>query len=123
MRSLRLRISLITFIIMVLSFATIAILSVRSAKSSLEKEMEKSLVETVRATSDAIKDFNDMEFKMIETFATLPEIRNPDIDLLDKSHTVFDSMGTGTDYIDACILDDKGNASTSKCLLKQEKDS
>ena len=110
MKSLRLRISFITLIIMVLSFASIAVIAVSSAKTSLENEMEKALVESVHATADAIKDFNDMEFKMIETFATLPEIRDSDIDLLEKTHIVYGSMGSDSDYIDVCILDSHGFA-------------
>ena len=93
MRSLRVRISFITLIIMVLSFASIAIIAINSAKSSLEKQMEKTLVETVHASADSIKDFNDMEFRMIETFATLPEIRDSSIDLLEKTHVIYGSMG------------------------------
>ena len=111
MKSLRVRISFITLVIMVLSFASIAVIAINSAKSSLEKQMEKTLVETVHASADSIKDFNDMEFRMIETFATLPEIRDPDVDLLAKTHIIYGSMGgTDSDYIDVCILDSHGFA-------------
>ena len=110
MKSLRIKIGLVILIIMVLSFASIAMISINTAKSSLEKEMTKALVESVHAASDSIKDFNDMEFKMIETFAYLPEIRNPEVDLLDKTHVIFDSIGLNTEYIDVCILNNEGYA-------------
>ncbi len=97
-------------IIMVLSFASIAFISIRSSKASLEKEMTKALVESVHATADSIKDFNDREFKMLETFAALPEIRDSNVDLLEKTHIIFGSTSLDKNYIDVCILDKDGSA-------------
>ena len=110
MKSLSLRISIISFVVMALSFAGIGIISINSAKSSLEKEMLKTIVESVHATADAIKASNEKEFKMLETLAALPEIRNPDISLLDKTHTIYGAMILDDDYIDVCILDKNGMA-------------
>ena len=110
MKSLRLRISIIIFVIMLLSFASIAIISITSAKASLEKEMEKALVETVHSTAESIKEFNDMEFKMIETLSIRPEVVDSDVSLLEKSKIVYGSLGKGGDYIDVCILDRDGNS-------------
>ena len=110
MKSLRAKISLLVLIIMIISFFSIAFISIRSAKVSLEEEMTKSLVESVHAAVDTIKAKNDREFKMIETLAALPDIRNPDIDLLDKTHTIYKAMYNNKDYIDVCILDTDGFA-------------
>ena len=78
--------------------------SIRSAKASLEKEMSKTIVESVHATADSIRASNEKEFKMIETLASLPEIKNPEISLLDKTHTIYGATYTDDDYIDVCIL-------------------
>ena len=110
MKSLALKISLISLVVMILSFICVGFISIRSAKSSLEKEMSKTIVESVHATADSIRASNEKEFKMLETLASLPEIRNPDITLLDKTHTIYGAMITDDDYIDVCILDEKGFA-------------
>ena len=85
MKSLRLKISLIVLAVMVLSFVSIGWIAIRSAKHSLEEEMTKALVQSVHAAADTIKAKNDREFKMIETLASLPNIRNPKVDLLEKA--------------------------------------
>ena len=110
MKSLALKISLISLVVMILSFICVGFISIKSAKTSLEKEMSKTIVESVHATADSIRASNEKEFKMLETLASLPEIRNPDISLLDKTHTIYGAMITDDDYIDVCILDDKGFA-------------
>ena len=110
MKSLRLKISLIVLAVMVLSFVSIGWIAIRSAKQSLEEEMTKALVQSVHAAADTIKAKNDREFKMIETLASLPNIRNPKVDLLEKTHTIYEAMYNNKDYIDVCILDTDGFA-------------
>ena len=110
MKSLSIKISLISFFVLIISFASVGLTSIKSAKSSLEKEMTKAIVESVHATADSIKASNEKEFKMLETLAALPEIRNPDISLLDKTHTIYGAMILDEDYIDVCILDENGFA-------------
>ena len=110
MKSLTLKISLISLVIMILSFVCVGFISIRSAKASLEKEMSKTIVESVHATADSIRASNEKEFKMIETLASLPEIKNPEISLLDKTHTIYGATYTDDDYIDVCILDTQGFA-------------
>ena len=110
MKSLSLRISLISLVVMIISFISIGFISIRSAKSSLQSEMTKSIVESVHATADAIKASNEKEFKMLETLAALPEIRDPSVSLLDKTHTIYGAMILDDDYIDVCILDKDGYA-------------
>ena len=110
MKSLTLKISLISLVIMILSFVCVGFISIKSAKGSLEKEMSKTIVESVHATADSIRASNEKEFKMIETLASLPEIKNPEISLLDKTHTIYGATYTDDDYIDVCILDAQGFA-------------
>ena len=95
---------------MTISFISVGLISIRSAKASLEKEMCKTIVESVHATADGIKASNEKEFKMLETLAALPEIRDPSISLLDKTHTIYGAMILDDDYIDVCILDKQGMA-------------
>ncbi len=110
MKSLRAKISIIVCVVMLVSFASITFIAIQSANQGLEKEMAKALVESVHATADAIKASNEKEFKMLETLAALPDIKNPEIDLLDKTHTIYAALSIDKDYIDVCILDSKGNA-------------
>ena len=110
MKSLSLRISLISLVVMIVSFISIGFIAISSAKSSLEEEMEKSIVESVHATADSIRASNDKEYKMLETLAALPETRDPSISLLEKTHTIYGAMILDDDYIDVCILDKDGYA-------------
>ena len=110
MKSLRFRISLITLLVMLVSFVSIGFIAIRNAKNSLENEMTAALQESVQATAQAIQASNEKEFKMLETLAALSDIKNPDISLLDKTHIIYDAMSLDTDYIDVCILDKDGMA-------------
>ncbi|MBO7583519.1 MAG: HAMP domain-containing protein [Treponema sp.] len=110
MKSLSIKISLISFIIIIISSVSIGFTSIKSAKASLEKEMTKAIVESVHATAESIRASDEKEYKMLETLAALPEIRNPDISLLDKTHTIYGAMILDDDYIDVCILDKDGFA-------------
>ena len=125
MRSLRLRISLITLVVMIISFVSIGFIAIKSARESLEEELTKALVQSVHATAESIKASNEKEFKMLETLAALPEIRNPDISLLDKTHTIYGAMSLDKDYIDVCILDKDGfawiNNGAKKIPFKERK--
>ncbi len=110
MKSIRLKIGFITLLIMVIAFTSIGLISIITAKKSLETELIKALEESVSATADSIKASNDREFKMLETLAALPEIRDPNVSLLDKTHTIYGAMSLDKDYIDVCILDTAGFA-------------
>ena len=110
MKSLSIKISLISFFIIIISSVSIGLTSIKSAKASLETEMTKAIVESVHATADSIRASDEKEYKMLETLAALPEIRNPDISLLDKTHTIYGAMILDDDYIDVCILDKDGFA-------------
>ncbi len=110
MNSLRFRISLITLLVMLVSFVSIGFIAIRNAKNSLENEMTAALEESVRSTAQAIQASNDKEFKMLETLAALSEIRNPNVSLLEKTHIIYDTMSLDKDYIDVCILDKDGMA-------------
>ena len=125
MKSLRLRISLITLVVMIFSFVSIGFIAIKSARESLEEELTKALVQSVHATAESIKASNEKEFKMLETLAALPEIRNPDISLLDKTHTIYGAMSLDKDYIDVCILDKDGfawiNNGVKKIPFKERK--
>ncbi len=110
MKSLSIKISLISFFVLLVSFAIVGLTTIKSAKASLEKEMTKAIVESVHSTADSVRASNEKEYKMLETLAALPEIRNPEISLLDKTHTIYGAMILDDDYIDVCILDKTGMA-------------
>ena len=110
MNSLRFRISLITLLVMLVSFVSIGFIAIRNAKDSLENEMTAALQESVQATAQAIQASNEKEFKMLETLAALSQIKDPNVSLLEKTHIIYDAMSLDKDYIDVCILDKDGMA-------------
>ena len=110
MKSLSIKISLISFFVIIISFTSIGLITIKSAKNSLEKEMTKAIVESVHATAESVRASDEKEYKMLETLAALPEIRDPNRSLLDKTHTIYGAMILDDDYIDVCILDKDGFA-------------
>lgn len=110
MRSLRLRICIISLIAVLISTVSVGFVAISSAKTSLEEQLIESLKESVHATVESIQANNLKEFKMLETLAAIPQIKDGNIDLLDKTHTIYGAMSTDKDYVDVCILDAKGFA-------------
>ena len=110
MKSLSFKICLIAFLIMTFSNVLVVTVALGRSKQSLERQMISALKESIDATADSLKASNDKEFKMLETLAAIPEIRNPELSLLDKTHIIYGAMSTDKDYIDVCILDEKGFA-------------
>lgn len=110
MKSLTLRITLISILVLVFSTGIVGIFSINSSRKSLQSQLEKSLEESVHATAESIKASNEKEFKMLETLAALPEIRSPELSLLEKAHIIYGTTSLDEDYIDVAILDKEGNS-------------
>ena len=110
MKSLRIRITVVSMLVVLVSNFVIGWVSITSSKNSLRSQLEQSLTESVHATAESIKASNEKEFKMLETLAAIPEIRNPDVSLLDKAHIIYGAMSLDKDYIDVAILDTDGNS-------------
>ena len=110
MKSLRIRITVVSMLVVLVSNFVIGWVSINSSKKSLRSQLEQSLTESVHATADSIKASNEKEFKMLETLAAIPEIRDPEVSLLDKAHIIYGAMSLDKDYIDVAILDTEGNS-------------
>ncbi|MCQ2592240.1 MAG: methyl-accepting chemotaxis protein [Treponema sp.] len=110
MHSLKIRITLAALCILLLSNFVIGFFTTSKSKKSLELQMEKSISESVHSTAEAIYASNEKEYKMLETLSALPQIRDVNISLLDKTHTIYGAMSLDKDYLDVCILDEKGFA-------------
>ena len=107
--SIKIRITCIALVVMVISNAVIGMLSSKTSKKSLEIQMEKTIAESVHATAEAIYASNEKEYKMLETLAALPQIKDPELSLLDKTHIIYSTMSLDKDYIDVCITDNEGS--------------
>lgn len=110
MKSLRIRITVVSMLVVVVSNFVIGWVCINSSKSSMRSQLERSLTESVHATADSIRASNEKEFKMLETLAAIPEIKNPDVSLLEKAHIIYGAMSLDKDYIDVAILDKDGNS-------------
>ena len=67
-----------------LTAATIATFSYLQSKYELTKAVELGNENLAQTVSSKIQMINGREFKMLETIAKIPDMRNPDIDLHDK---------------------------------------
>ena len=92
MKSLGFKICLVAFLILAFSNALVVTVAMGRSKQSLENQMVSALKESIDATADALKASNDKEYKMLETLAAIPEIRNPELSLLDKTHIIYGAM-------------------------------
>ena len=110
MKSLGFKICLVAFLILAFSNALVVTVAMGRSKQSLENQMISALTESIDATADALYATNNKEFKMLETLAAIPQIRDTEYSLLDKTHIIYGAMSTDSDYIDVCILDEKGFA-------------
>lgn len=110
MKSLRIRITVVSMLVVLVSNFIIGWVSITSSKNSLRSQQEQSLTESVYATAESIKASNEKEFKMLETLAAIPEIRDPEVSLLEKAHIIYGAMSLDKDYIDVAILDTDGNS-------------
>ena len=110
MKSLRIRITIVSMLVVLVSNFVIGWVAITSSKNSLRSQLEQSLTESVHATADSIKASNEKEFKMLETLAAIPAIRDPELSLLEKAHIIYGAMSLDKDYIDVAILDKDGNS-------------
>ena len=102
--------SLATIAILVVSNSFIANFTVKTSGRLLESQIENSLMESVRSTAASIAASNEKEYKMLETLASLSEIRNSAVSLLEKTNLIYDAISLDKDYVDVVILDKDGMA-------------
>ena len=110
MRSLRLKIIFTVLVVTVFSNVLIGIIVISGSSNGLRTQMQKSLKLSVDSYINAVTASNEKEFKMLQTLSAIPDIRDPDLSLLEKTHIVYSSMASDKDYIDVAILDTDGNA-------------
>lgn len=72
--------------------------------------MYQDLLHSVSAVANDIDLYNQKEFRMLETFALLPEIRSNSVSLYDKTRIVRKATEIDKSYVDVSILDINGNA-------------
>ena len=90
------RIELALLGLIFLTASTIATFSYLQSKSELTKAVEGGNLNMAQTVSARIQMINGREFKMLETIAKVPDMRDPDIDLHDK-WVIAHAVGEGDD--------------------------
>ena len=110
MKSLKAKILLTVGIVVVIANCILGTVILERAANLLESQMKDSLVATVHSAAESVTADNNKELKTLHTLAAIPDIRNPEISLLDKAHVIYGTMKLDKDYVDVAILDEKGNS-------------
>ena len=79
-----------------------------NSKTQIINSILETEAEFTRATAMEIHNINDKEYKMLETLANLPEIRDLDVDLKYKWDMINAVTEDDKSYIGMAIYDDKG---------------
>ncbi len=108
---LRLKILIPVILIMLVSNVISFISVSRSMEKIAKDQMVSELTQATNSIADVVSTDMQVELAALRTLAHIPQIRDPNVSLYDKSQLVYKFMGVnnGT-YIDMCILDMDGNA-------------
>ncbi len=110
MKSIVVRLLVNLFAILFLSNVVIYFISTNGVSTAMNKEINSSLQKSVHSIANAVEDFNELQWKGLETLALNPTITNPNADLLEKTYITFATMKGDQKYLDVCITDTNGNA-------------
>ncbi|MCQ2576431.1 MAG: methyl-accepting chemotaxis protein [Treponema sp.] len=108
MKTLRAKVLLTFTLIIIVSMSVSTMASMIISTIELSKIVNNNLLTEVQATALKIQNINNNEFKMLESFAKLPDIKDPEVDLKEK----WESLGTisqgDSSYIGMAFYDEKG---------------
>lgn len=108
MKSLKAKILLTVGIVVVVANFILGTVVLEKAESLMEAQLMDSLEESVHSAAESVAADNSKEFKALHTLAAIPDIRNPEVSLLEKSNVIYGTMSLDKDYIDVAVLDNKG---------------
>ncbi len=108
MKSLRTKVLVTVMIIFVTAMLLSTLASTTIAQKLVKFSVNESLSNVVQATALKIQDINNKEFKMLESFASLSEIKDPEVDLKHKWEVLNEIKTTDSSYIGMAFYDNQG---------------
>ena len=106
--SLKNKLIILVLILIIFTNSFLAIFFYTDSKKQLVESVLTTEYEFTRATALEIHNINDKEYKMLETLANIPEIRDLDVDLKIKWDMINAVTADDDSYIGMAIYDDKG---------------
>ena len=106
--SLKNKLIILVLILIIFTNSFLAIFFYTDSKKQLVESVLTTEYEFTRATALEIHNINDKEYKMLETLANLPEIRDLEVDLKIKWDMINAVTADDDSYIGMAIYDDKG---------------
>ena len=108
MRSIKFKILFSFVLILVATMTVISTLIVEISNRELEKSVVETLTNTALATAGEIREINSKEFKMLQTFAELPDFRDEDFSLKTKWDILNATVEGHSEYIGMGMYDEHG---------------
>ena len=106
--SIRKKLLILVLTLIVISNSVLALFLYSDSKTQLISSVLETEFEFTRATALEIHNINEKEYKMLETLANLPEIRDLSVDLKHKWDMINAVTAEDKSYIGMAIYDDKG---------------
>lgn len=108
MRSIKFKIILSFLLILSATISVVSFITIKTADRELEDSVIESLTNMAQATAGEIKEINSREFKMLQTFAGLPDFKDEDFDLKKKWDILNATVKGLPEYIGMGMYDEHG---------------
>ena len=108
--SLRVRIIVTVLLVTVLSNVFISFVVRNKSSASLEEMMYLDLQHNVSAVAKDMSLNNQVHLKLLETLSTNPQIKDPNVSLIEKTKLVQQAIPDDNSYVDISIIDMEGNS-------------
>ena len=108
MKSIKFKILLSFLVVLCTAVATVSFITIKGANKQLKYSVVESLTNMAQATAGEIREINSKEFKMLQTFAGLPDFRDEDFSLKTKWDILNETVEGLPGYIGMGMYDEKG---------------
>ena len=108
MKSIKFKILLSFLLILVTAMFVNSFVTIKSANTQLKSSVIESLTNMAQATAGEIKEINSREYKMLQTFAELPDFKDENFDLKKKWDILNATVKGQKQYIGMGMYDERG---------------
>ncbi len=108
--SLKVRIIVTVLLVTVTSNVFISFVVNNKSSAALEEMMYLDLQHNISAVAKDMSLNNQVHLKLLQTLSSNPQIKDPDVSLIDKTKIVQQAVINDSSYIDISIIDMEGNS-------------
>ena len=108
--SLKVRIIVTVLLVTVISNVFISFVVKNKSSAALEEMMYLDLQHNISAVAKDMSLNNQVHLKLLQTLASNPQIKDPNVSLIDKTKIIHQAVINDSSYIDISIIDMEGNS-------------